>query len=305
MSNLPIFKGCCTALVTPMQTNGAIDFAAVESLINWQIESNIKSLVIAGSTGEAATLEWAEQLELIKFAGKISNKRVPIIAGVGTSSTEDTCQRIKAVSKLDNIDACIVVTPSYNRPTQAGLIAHYTKVSQASDLPIILYNVPARTSCDLLPQTVEKLSKIDNIVGLKEAVNTKQRFQELATFAKSNPEFSIYSGDDPTHVSFMREYGAIGVISVASNVFPKLMVELAELCLHDQSSSKIGELDTHLQKFYQALAFETNPIPAKWALNYLDKIQANIRLPLTWLEEKYNQEFGAIMEDIINFKVKV
>lgn len=278
-----MFKGSCAALVTPMKSNGEIDQKALTNLVEWHIEKGTQALVVCGTTGESATLSAKEQSDVIRWAIAAASARLPIIAGTGTNSTETTIERTRAARDL-GADACLVVTPYYNRPTQKGLLAHYSALNQAVDCPIILYNVPTRTGCDLLPETVAELSYLKNIIGIKEATGDLSRLERLKNQCAA--DFLYFSGDDPTAHEFIAR-GGHGVISITSNVAPNLMQKMCQATLNkDFGSAQLFE--SKLAMLHRTMIIEPNPIPVKWALHYLGKISETLRLPLTPLSEVHH-----------------
>lgn len=286
------FKGSMVAIVTPMHEDGSIDYKALQTLVEWHIESKTDAIIAAGTTGESATLEPDEQFEVISFIVKQTAGRIPVIAGAGTNSTKTTLKLAQNAKKA-GADACLLVTPYYNKPTQKGLYEHYKTIATNLDLPIILYNVPGRTSCDILPDTVEALAKIKNIIGIKEATGKLTRAQEILQRCDKN--FQLYSGDDATALDLML-HGASGVISVTANVAPSKMHALCEAALKGDSK-KATELNQELYLLHQSLFVESNPIPTKWALQMMGKIGTGIRLPLLPLDSKYHQEVKEAMQN--------
>ena len=285
------FKGSMVALITPMLDNGAIDKEALHDLIEWHIQSKTDGIIIAGTTGESATLSHDEKIELIRLAVKQVAKRVPVIAGTGTNATETTIKLTKE-AKEAGADGCLVVTPYYNKPTQQGLYAHYKAVAEAVSMPIILYNVPGRTACDLLPETVERLSKIENIIGIKEATGKIDRAKEI--LQRCGKQFEIYSGDDDTSLELMLA-GGHGVISVTANIAPAKMHAMCEAALNGQRE-QAEKINAELVLLHKRLFLESNPIPTKWALHTMGKIQSGIRLPLLPLDNKYHQQVKEAMQ---------
>jgi len=280
-------KGSIPALITPMQADGSIDEKAFCDLVEWHIQSETDALVIAGTTGESATLDKDEHYRLISLAVKQAAGRLPIIAGAGTNSTRTTIQLVEN-AKRAGADACLIVTPYYNRPTQNGLYAHYQAVADSTDLPIILYNVPGRTACDLLPETVERLAKIKNIIGIKEAGGKLERSKEI--MQRCGKDFIVLSGDDHLCAEVMLA-GGHGVISVTANVVPAKMHELCKAAM--SGNRELAEkLNGHLIGLHQNLFIESNPIPTKWALEKMGKIKGGIRLPLLPLDEKFHQKIN-------------
>lgn len=287
-----MLKGSMVALVTPMHENGQTDKKALEALVEWHIESKTTALIIAGTTGESATLEPDEQFELVSLVVKQVAKRIPVIAGTGTNSTRTTL-KLTANAKHAGADACLIVTPYYNKPTQKGLYAHYKTIAENISLPIILYNVPGRTACDLLPETVERLSKVENIIAIKEATGKIERAEEI--IKRCGKAFAVYSGDDATALDLML-HGATGVISVTANVAPLKMAMLCEAALSGDSELA-QKINQELMALHTQLFLESNPIPAKWALQMMGKIEAGIRLPLLPLDSRYHQEVKKAMQN--------
>jgi 4-hydroxy-tetrahydrodipicolinate synthase len=273
-----MFHGSMVALVTPMDPDGKPDLGALDHLIDFHIEASTDALVIAGTTGESATLTVAEQASLIRHVVPRVRGRIPVIAGSGTASTAATIALTRQAMEA-GADACLLVTPYYNKPTQEGLFRHYRAVADAVPIPQILYNVPGRTACDLLPETVERLADAANIVGIKEATGSIERARDIR--ARVGDRMDIYSGDDPTAREWMLEC-AQGVISVTANVAPALMAEMCTLALDGDAAAALA-VDRRLAGLHQALFVESNPIPAKWALQAMGLIGPGIRLPLTEL----------------------
>lgn len=273
-----MFKDSIVAIVTPMLKTGEIDKKAFGNLIEMHIANGTNAIVVNGTTGESATLTFDEAFDLIKYAIDVSNKRIPIIAGTGCNSTALTIENTKKVYSL-GVDACLVVAPYYNRPTQEGMYLHYESLANSVNIPIILYNVPTRTSCDLLPQTVARLSKIKNIYGIKDATGEIERVEYFKN--NCNKDFKFFSGDDASCLEFI-EKGGHGVISVSANIFPKLMSQMCEF-IAKKDLRHAHELNNKLKILHAATMVEANPIPVKWALNYLGYIESGIRLPLTEL----------------------
>lgn len=280
-----MFKGSMVALVTPMHEDGSIDQRALNDLIEWHIQSKTTAIIAGGTTGESATLEPDEQYELIKLVVKQVAGRIPVIGGSGTNSTRSTIT-LTENAKRAGADACLIVTPYYNKPTQNGLVQHYNVVAEKVSLPIILYNVPGRTGCDMQPETVERLSKIKNIVGIKEATGKIDRTKEI--IERCGKDFPVFSGDDATACELIR-IGAQGVISVTANVAPSQMAAMCEAALMG-NHSLAEKINQDLAMLHQRLFVESNPIPTKWALQTMGKIAAGIRLPLLVLDNKYHQE---------------
>lgn len=285
-----MFKGSIVALVTPMQADGSIDKKSLHDLIEWHIRAKTDGLVIAGTTGESATLTEDEQFTLISDVVKQVAGRIPVIAGTGTHSTQHTIALTRQAKKA-GADAALIVTPYYNKPTQAGLVAHYKAIAEAVNIPIILYNVPGRTACDLLPDTIGKLANIRNIIGIKEATGNIKRAAEI--HQQTGSDFLIYSGDDATAFDLMLQ-GAKGVISVTANIAPTKMHELCQAALSgDQAMGT--QINETLMGLHQKLFLESNPIPTKWALCEMGLIPPGIRLPLVSLDPKYHSDVHEAM----------
>ena len=267
-------SGSLTALITPFDAAGAVDFAAWQRLIEWQIKSGIDGIIVAGSTGEAAALSDQEYCELIRTAVKQVAGRIPVLAGTGQSNTAKTIAQTR-LAKDSGADIALVVTPPYVRPTQAGLVEHYQMVADQGGLPVVLYNVPGRTGCDMQPETVAVLCLHPNIIGLKEARGDEERWSAL--YPLSSAHFSLLSGDDPTFVRAIQG-GAAGVISVASNVVPGTF---SKICRHLQAgeTEQAMALNRQLQDLYDFLGCEPNPIPVKGILTRLG-CGIGLRLPL-------------------------
>ncbi len=279
-------KGSLVALVTPMIPNGDVDYVALENLIDWHIEKGTNGIVSVGTTGESATVNIKEHLEVISHTVKYVNSRIPVIAGTGANSTSEAIE-LTMESKQIGADFSLLVTPYYNKPNQNGLIQHYTKVANEVDLPQILYNVPSRTACDLKPSSVKILSEHKNIVGIKEAVGDPKRIDDLIQISSNNEDFLLYSGDDPSFLSMLKK-GGDGVISVAANVVPEYISDICSSALEEKFDIA-EELDNKLSTLYELLFIESNPIPVKWMLYKMELIQKSIRLPLIDLDKKYHE----------------
>jgi len=271
----PVLAGSITALATPFAADGAVDFDAWTRLIDGQLEGGTQALVVAGSTGEAAALTDAEYEELLRRAVARTAGRVPVLAGTGLSNTAKTIELTRRVAAF-GADAALVVTPPYVRPTQAGLLAHYSAVAAEGGLPVVLYNVPGRTGCDMQPETVAALAADAHIIGIKEAVADPARMTAL--LALKAPGFAILSGDDPTAGRAMLA-GADGVISVASNVLPAAMRRLCDLARAGEADAAAA-IDQALQPLFDFIGCEPNPIPVKALLRHAG-IGVGLRLPLT------------------------
>ena len=279
--------GSMVALITPMFANGSIDFDALGSLVEFHISSGTKAIISMGTTGESATLNHAEHVEVMRKTVEFSNGRIPVIAGTGANSTTEAITLTQAAKDI-GADACLLVTPYYNKPTQEGLYQHYKAIAKAVDIDQILYNVPGRTAVDLLPETVTRLSVINNIIGVKDATGDLTVAQ---TLIDSCPEdFLLYSGDDATAIEFIL-MGGHGGISVSANVAPKAVSDAYNAAMDDDKSSA-EIINSTLTGLHQNLFIESNPIPVKWALYKMNKCESGIRLPLT----KLSQEARATLE---------
>ena len=292
MMKKTIFKGMATAVVTPMKEDG-VDYEAFGRFIDFQIENGINALVVVGTTGENATLEPWEQKEVIRFAVERTAGRVPVIAGTGTNNTEHVLANTKAACEVGT-DAILVVTPYYNKATQNGLIRHFTTVADASTVPVILYNVPGRTGCNLQPKTVAKLAEHPNIVAIKEAAGNMAQMVELA--ALCGDKIDIYSGEDALTVPFI-SMGAAGTISVLSNVAPRLSVEMTDKALSGDFAGAAA-LQCKLLPLINALFSEVNPIPAKAAVSQMGFGEDYLRLPLTPMEDQTREVLYAEMRKL-------
>ena len=291
MKNL-IFRGIATAMVTPMTATG-VDYDALARFIDFQLEEGINALVAVGTTGESATLTPQERKEVIRFTVERVAGRVPVIAGTGTNNTQHVLEFTKSACD-DGADAVLVVTPYYNKATQAGLIAHFTAVADASDKPVILYNVPSRTGCNLLPDTVAVLAKHPNIAAIKEASGNMGQVVELA--AKCGDDIAIYSGEDGITLPIL-SMGGQGCISVASNVVPRTMVSLADTFFRGDVA-KAARMQRELWPLIHLLFCEVNPIPAKAAVSAMGYGEEHIRLPLTPMEDAHRAALYAEMKKL-------
>ena len=277
-------RGSIVALVTPMHADGAVDWDRLRKLVDWHVAEGTHAIVAVGTTGESATLGFEEHDLVIREVISAARGRVPVIAGTGANSTEEAI-RLTRDAKRDGADACLLVTPYYNKPTQEGLYQHYKAIAEAVDIPQILYNVPGRTACDMLPETVERLARISNIVGIKEATGNLERIREIRE--RCGADFLIYSGDDATAVEAML-MGADGDISVTANVVPRKMAALCEAALAGEAA-QARSLDAEINTLHRDLFVESNPIPVKWALQQMGLIDSGIRLPLTQLSPAAQQ----------------
>jgi 4-hydroxy-tetrahydrodipicolinate synthase len=270
-----MFADSLVALVTPMTADEAVDLPAWRRLVRFHVDNGTAGVVVGGTTGESATLSDAELLQLVTEAQEASAGRLQVIAGAGLPSTAATVARVRALAPL-RPDGVLVVTPAYVKPTQEGLFRHYAAVAAASDLPVILYNVPGRTGVDLAPATVGRLAAVPNVVALKEAVAGAARVRELRAAA---PDIAVLSGDDPTAREALLA-GAVGVISVTANVAPRLMADMVAAARRGDAA-QAAAVDARLAGLHEALFAEPNPIPAKWALARMGLMGEGIRLPLT------------------------
>ena len=273
-----MFSGSLVAIVTPMRADGSIDHPAWERLVDWHIESGTAGLVVGGTTGESATLTDAELWELARRACERARRRIAVVVGVGSSSTAASVERAGRFSQL-GIDGILAVTPAYNRPTQEGMYRHFAAIAEASSKPVILYNVPSRTAVDMLPATVGRLSQLERISAVKEAVPGAERVREL--LASCRQGFVVLSGDDATAREAILA-GARGVISVTANVAPGAMAAMAAAAMRGDHDSA-ARLDAPLAALHRDLFVEANPIPVKWALAQAGRMERGIRLPLTEL----------------------
>ncbi len=287
-----MFKGTMTAIVTPFKNN-EIDEEALRKLVNFQIENGVKGIIPCGTTGESATLSYEEHKRVIKIVVEEVNKRVPVIAGTGSNNTVEAIELTKAAKDL-GADAALVITPYYNKPTQEGLIAHYKKLASEVNLPLIMYNVPGRTSVNMLPQTVAELAKIPNILGIKDATGSLNVLTEMIELTKGE-EFYFLSGDDFIYFPFLC-VGGHGVISVVANIAPGLMSKLFEY-VEAKNFEKAKELHFKVFKLAKAMFLQTNPIPVKKALHLMGKIEDEIRLPLVSMSGEPLEKLKVILRE--------
>ena len=284
-------RGSLVALVTPMTASGAIDWAALDGLVDWHLESGTHGIVPVGTTGESATLTHAEQKQVIEAVVRRVKGRLLVVAGTGANATAEAIELTQA-AQGDGADYCLSVTPYYNKPTQEGLYRHYCAIAEAVDLPMVLYNVPPRTACDMQAVTVARLSAVDSIVGIKEACGDPSRVAEIKALVPD--DFVLLSGEDAQTLT-MVGYGAVGAISVTANVLPAAMAEFCQAFINGDDD-KAHALDAKLQPIHEALFMETSPIPTKWALNAMGKIDVGIRLPLVELTEPVQIELRKRLE---------
>lgn len=275
-----MFQGSMVAMVTPMQADGELDAAALEALIEWHIAEGTDAIVAAGTTGESPTLETREHAAFLEQVISLVGGRIPVIAGTGSNSTAQTLSLTRHAASL-GVDACLLVAPYYNKPSQEGLYRHFRTIAETVAIPQILYNVPSRTVVDLLPETVGRLAKLSNIIGIKEATGDIGRVARLRELC--GPDFELYSGDDVTACEFMLA-GGRGVITVTGNVAPRLLHDLCAAALAGDRATATS-LDARVASLHKALGVETNPMPVKWALQRMGRIQPGIRLPLVPLSD--------------------
>lgn len=280
-----MIQGSMVALVTPMNADNSLDWASLHKLVDWHLEQGTHAIVAVGTTGESATLNVNEHLAVIKKVVDQVNGRIPVIAGTGANSTSEAVDLTQA-AKDAGVDACLLVTPYYNKPTQEGLFLHHAHIAQAVAIPQFLYNVPGRTGVDMKPETALRLAKVSNIVGIKEATGDLERAKLLIEQAPSS--FAIISGDDATAVDLIL-LGGKGDISVTANVVPAAIARMCELALAG-NAEEARAINARLLPLHTAMFVESNPIPVKWAVEQLGLIQSGIRLPLTRLSEQYHQQ---------------
>ena len=292
-------KGSLVALVTPMNPDGEIDYQSLDNLIDWHIQEGTNGIVSVGTTGESSTIDFSEHIDVISHTVKYVDKRVPVIAGTGANSTSEAIDLTKEAKKV-GADCALLVTPYYNKPNQKGLITHYTKIANSVEIPQMLYNVTSRTACDLIPESVEILSKHQNIIGIKEALNDQTRMKELVKLTKDDGlnYFYIFSGDDGSFLDLLM-LGGHGVISVAANVVPSNISNICRDFFGDGIKISIKE-NKRLSNLYDLLFIESNPIPVKWMLFKMGLIENSLRLPLVNLDKKYEEN---IMSEMVKLKL--
>jgi 4-hydroxy-tetrahydrodipicolinate synthase len=278
-----MFHGSMVALVTPMLGDGTIDEDSLQRLVDFHVEHHTDAIVSVGTTGESATLDEAEHCHVVRRTVEMAAGRIPVIAGTGANSTREAIILTRCAMEA-GVDACLLVTPYYNKPTQEGLYQHFRAVAEAVPVPQILYNVPSRTACDLLPATVERLSTISNIVGIKEATGNMDRAREI--MERCGDRVDVYSGDDATAMELML-LGGKGNISVTANVAPAGMHELSTASLAGERS-RAESINQQLEILHRVLFVQSNPIPVKWALHEMGLIPPGIRLPMTPLAAEFH-----------------
>ena len=297
-----MFEGSLVALVTPMQANGDVDRKALHSLIDWHVASGTHGIVSVGTTGESATLDFDEHHQVIEETIKRVDGRIPVIAGTGANATKEAIE-LTQFAEAAGADGALLVTPYYNKPTQEGLFRHFCAIGDNTELPMILYNVPPRTACDMSAQTVARIAKeVGHYVGLKEACGDANRVVEVRDLlAGSRDDFGIFSGDDGITLEMFELGGRpsmAGVISVTANVFPELMSKFCTALL-DSDMASAKAIDSQLQPIHKILFCETSPIPTKWALHELGRIDYGIRLPLVPLSDEFHDSMRVELNKLI------
>jgi 4-hydroxy-tetrahydrodipicolinate synthase len=277
-----MFRGSIVALVTPMLGNGDVDYDQLEALVEFHLREGTEALVIAGTTGESATLSHGEHCDLLLRSYEIIDRRLPMIAGTGANSTAEAIELTRC-AKQSRAEAALLVTPYYNKPTQKGLVAHHKAIAEAVDIPQILYNVPGRTACDMLADTVAELSRVRNIVGIKEATGSMERLADIKR--QVDDGFDLLTGDDSTTCEFILN-GGHGAISVTANVVPAKMANMCRLALQGKAQ-EARAADAEIAELHRLLFIESNPIPVKWAVSQMGYGELNLRLPMTVLDERY------------------
>jgi len=288
-----MFNGSFVALVTPFTEQGEIDFPALRTLVEFHLQQGSDGLVLSGTTGESVSLSQTEYCDILDRVVEQVSGRIPVIAGTGSASTQRSMEQTR-LAAAHGADAALVVTPYYNRPLQRGLEAHFRAVADVSEIPIIVYNVPSRTSVDILPETVASLSAHERIVGIKEAVADSGRVVELLD--RCEESFTVLSGDDHSCLQAMK-HGAHGVISVAANVVPGPMAELCAAALREDWK-RADSMDSRLKRLFDILMIETNPIPVKWALFEMSLLGPHIRLPMTRLGEEFREPLRQCLQEL-------
>lgn len=286
-----MLQGSLVAIVTPMHQDGSLDLKALRALIDFHVTEGTDGIVIVGTTGESPTVNFDEHCLLIKTAVEQSAGRVPVIAGTGANSTTEAIELTSAAKSL-GVDACLLVAPYYNKPSQEGLYQHFRTVAETVDIPQILYNVPGRTGCDIVNDTVLRLVQLPNIVGIKDATGNIERGTDL--LLRAPDDFAVYSGDDATAMSLML-LGGRGVISVTANVAPRLMHELCVAAMAGDAKTA-RDINAQLFGLHQKLFVEANPIPVKWVLEQMQLIGPGIRLPLTPLATQHHETLRRAMQ---------
>ncbi len=277
-----MFKGSIVALVTPMLGNCEVDFSQLEALIDFHVREGTQAIVIAGTTGESATLSPDEHCELLQKSYEIINQRLPMIAGTGANSTAEAIELTRCAGSC-RAEAALLVTPYYNKPTQKGMVLHHQAIAEAVDIPQILYNVPGRTACDMQADTVAELAKVSNIVGIKEATGSMERLADIKR--QVGDDFCLLTGDDASTCEFILN-GGHGAISVTANVVPAKMASMCQLALEGRED-EARKADAEISELHRLLFVESNPIPVKWAVSQMGFGDLNLRLPMTVLDQPY------------------
>ncbi len=285
-----MISGSMVAIVTPMDAHGALDWQALTKLVDFHLQEGTDALVVVGTSGESATLNVEEHVEVIRRVVDQVKGRIPVIAGTGANCTREAVELTRNAKSV-GADACLLVTPYYNKPTQEGLYQHFKHIAEAVAIPQILYNVPGRTVCDMLADTVVRLSAVPNIIGIKEATGNIARAKDI--IARVPSDFYVYSGDDATAYELMLA-GGKGNISVTANIAPRAMHELCQLAMAGDAAGAKA-LNDRLMPLHENLFLEANPIPVKWALQQMGLIEQGIRLPLTWFSEQYHDTLRQAM----------
>ena len=286
-----MIQGSIVALVTPMFENGDVDNDSLKKLVEFHIEQGTDAIVAMGTTGESATLDEDEHMGIVKSVVEYVAGRIPVIAGTGANSTSEAIALTKAAQQV-GADACLLVTPYYNKPTQEGLFLHFKAIADAVDIPQILYNVPGRTACDMLPETIGRLAKITNIIGVKEATGDLSRVSAIRELC--GIDFAIYTGDDATSCEFCL-LGGNGSITVSGNIAPRLVHEMIAAAVNGDRETSTS-IDANLRGLHTQLFIQSNPIPVKWAVAEMGLMTKGIRLPLTWLTEDCFDEVRTAMK---------
>ncbi|NKF52571.1 4-hydroxy-tetrahydrodipicolinate synthase [Shewanella sp. WXL01] len=293
-----MINGSIVALITPMNSDGTVDYESLQRLVEFHIEQGTDAIVAVGTTGESATLPTKEHVEVVRQTVKFAAGRIPVIGGNGANATAEAIELTQSMQDY-GVVAMLGVTPYYNKPSPKGLIAHYTAVADSTDIPQILYNVPGRTSVDMLPETIAELAKHPNIIGVKEATGDLSRVAQLRNLC--GDDFKLYSGDDATACEFLT-LGGNGVISVANNIVPNLFKKMCDAAIAG-NVEQAKQADSHMRGIYQSLFSEANPIPVKWAVHRMGLIQSgHIRLPLTELSDEFH---GLLLETMQQAQIKV
>lgn len=283
-----MFHGSMVAMVTPMFADGSIDYMSLRKLVDWHIKSGTNAIVTTATTGESPTLKHEEKIAFLRHVVEQVAERIPVIASTGTNCTEQTIELTREAMEV-GADACMLVTPYYNKPTQEGLYQHYRAVADAVPIPQILYNIPGRTGCNMLPETVARLASISNIIGIKEG--NVAAAKDIIRLCGSH--FDVYSGDDDTALEIILA-GGKGVISVAANILPKMLHDLCKAAI-DRDAQLATNINESVMPLYKQLFIESNPIPVKWIMHEMGLIPQGIRLPLTWLAQKYEAGIKEVM----------